>query len=1293
MQMKHLATLLSLLCLLFVHSVVSAQQPKLVIPSGHMHQIKDAFFSNNEQFIITWSENIKIWETATGKLVKNIDYKQAPRDVYLFKNNEVLAVAYDDSIQFWNINEDRLIRTMAGNNFNVYESGNAFIAMHFDDDHPNDAQNARLYDSRTFELKFTFSLPLASAAYKKYIAVDFGKTVIYDSAFREIYRVTDGDIAGISDDYTYLAVLKDTTLRFINTNTGKLLHTLKVGKLDQYDVRFFPDLNRILIKVTPNDDKDHSGYVGQNGNAHFYAVDMQTMAVTHRFPEQKGNLEEWSFRGNVVAASFRDSTIRMWDIKTGKLMATMKDPTGFSSKISLSNSKQLIIASSSTASARIWDVNQQKLKLQLEENVSYIKKNHFSPNGQLALTQRSEDVWIWNITTGKPVINYTAAPGRTTTNCGFSKDNQLAWMFTRQFGKTTYGEGVTFSFSFNDSQYAKLLVYNLSSGMLQRTLSLPENIFRHAVSPDARSILLGLNDSSLLLMDITTGKIKWKTKLSSTASDVDYIDDGKLCIVVNDKHFSIYNTVSGTVENTVTEEKSIASYGYDVTTGIAVIMLENKKLLVHDVKANKIVYEYAGTQQAIRTAFNKEAYPIVIDATHTYAYAGGVVDSLVAGIHLKTGATNKSISLRTYSAQLGFNSNNNLLLRFTGGEVVEWSVKNDEVIQVKKLDVEYIDDFHPSDKYILGHTNTAVRLIDHAKEKSLYGVFFLPRSNYIITDAATRFDGSETARRQLYLSCGTELIELDQVKDQLWVPNLAERIMKAEKINTPAINDLNICGLTPIVANQSTGNQYSFFIQPRNGGLGESRLYVNGIEVKRFLPAQLNKINNGYTLNIPATQLQPYFISGKENTVTVRAFTASNDVSSRGFSIPVKAVAVNQALPTLYAVMVGVSDYKGDELDLKYAAKDAQDLSNAVASSARKLLNTDGKEHVVIYNINTDPQRTAFPEKKAIQKVFDEISTKARPNDILLMFFAGHGVMQGEKKQFYFLTADASANSDISITGISINELNEWMKPEKIKAQKRVLIFDACNSGQAINDLVTIGKKDDQYVAARNDEESNRIKAVEKLNERSGMFILSASASNQYAYELGKFSQGVLTYSLLKTIKEQPDILDDGRYLNVDKWFAATEKMVSEIVAQTGNRQQPQKFGAGGFNVGVVDNEVITKIILPQEKPLFTASNFQNSDEAVAYDDMELSKTVNQQLNTASARGTEGKVLYITGSNSPDAYTLSGRYDVKGNDITVRVNIIRNKQIVHRFEVKGNKEEMVQLAQQIVRMVETWATR
>lgn len=228
-----------------------------------------------------------------------------------------------------------------------------------------------------------------------------------------------------------------------------------------------------------------------------------------------------------------------------------------------------------------------------------------------------------------------------------------------------------------------------------------------------------------------------------------------------------------------------------------------------------------------------------------------------------------------------------------------------------------------------------------------------------------------------------------------------------------------------------------------------------------------------------------------------------------------------------------------------------------------------------------------------------------------------------------------------------------------------------------------MGADDQNYLAARNDDKAQQVKAIDKLNEKSGLFILSASASNQNAYEMGRYSQGLLTYSLLKAIKQQPDILEDGKYLNVSRWFNAAEKTVTDLSKENGSRQEPQIVTNTNFNIGIVDEEVMAKIVLPQEKPLFVASNFQNSDENIADDDLEFSKLINLQLNDLATRGTDSKIMYVTATTAPDAYSLSGRYTIKGDKIILTVNIKQHKIIKSKFEVQGAKDKLNELAAEV----------
>jgi hypothetical protein len=298
----------------------------------------------------------------------------------------------------------------------------------------------------------------------------------------------------------------------------------------------------------------------------------------------------------------------------------------------------------------------------------------------------------------------------------------------------------------------------------------------------------------------------------------------------------------------------------------------------------------------------------------------------------------------------------------------------------------------------------------------------------------------------------------------------------------------------------------------------------------------------------------------------------------------------------------------------------------------------------------------------------------------------------GEKNQFYFLTADASnatVSGALKDVGISTDELTEWIKPQTMKAQKRILIFDACNSGQAIKEIISMGKGGQNFLAARGDEKSKQVKAIEKLNERSGMFILSASASDQKAYEMGKYNQGALTYSLLKAIKEEPDILEDRKYLNISRWFNAAEKSVGEMARETGARQQPQIVSTTNFNIGVVDEEVRNKIVLPFEKPMFTRSDFRNTDLRV--DNLKLRNLIDKELDEISGNISDALIMYSPEYDGVNVYAISGDYIVKGNDVSVSVILTKGgTDIKSKFEIKGLVNQPGLIAKSIVAETINW---
>lgn len=1262
-----------------------AQQPKLVPPVGHTSAIDYVDYSPDGKYVVTASGNTddrvaRVWEVASGKLIHTLQgHSQNINNVQYSKNGKYI---FTDAFLpiLWDARTGELLSvfdTIPGNN-GIMSPDGKYIAVS-----PKFGSNyidtVLVYDAESRKELYRFGGDRAE--YEQLLFSPDGQKIItwiyYDNTLEDTSKLALWDIKTGKKDWE--KKIERTTINNIRfSNNGKYLVMSSDKEVHLFDVAtgtenedFFEfEHGSFTDFLFSHDDRL---LVSSDRNYNIYISDIQQHKLLHTLEGHNHHISGMIITpdGEKIISVSYDSTMIVWDVKTGKKIHQAHAHQGWVNGISISPTGKDFTTVSYDNKANVWSLADYSLQKTLRGTTSNIELVKFSPdNLTVIITDSRGFLKILDIASGKLLHTLTGHSGQISNFLISSNSKRiLSWdydttlrVWDTQTGKELYTrKGEEYNF-YNAAIHPsslyfvtweaighKLSFWDLKTGTKKNSLVLPPGSFiadALTFTADGKFLLLN-KEGNVEVREAGNGKLL-KTLPGSKAniSKITTSNDGKLLAAIADTVAVIWNLATGSRMHII-KGTSRANAKPDATYSFNSVQFspDNKKIITSSDDGAARIFDVVSGRQIMM--LDNKGYSRVIDARYT-----------------NNGKSIVTIEKDYYTRV--------------------WDASSGEPISRVGSATENLGaaDIHQNSNYLAIANGSRLMFFDIKAGNILYSTFFINNDDWLVIDSSDRYDGTEAARKLLYFTCNDEIIELDQVKDQLWVPNLAERIIKGESITSKTLTELNICGLTPQIENRSGATGYHFIITPRRGGLGETVLLVNGIEVRRYAADQLTKKENAYELKVNKDDIKDFLIAGQENNVSVKSFTTGNAISSRGLIINEEKSKLTAAAPNLYAVMVGVSDYKGDELDLKYAAKDATDISNAVSGAAKKLLNTDGKEHVFMYNLTTAKERYQLPGKNSIKKILEEIGKKATANDILLIFFAGHGVMTGddEKKQFYFLTADASTLSSTSAVkdvGISTTELVEWMKPQNIKAQKRILIFDACNSGQAINDIA--GKE----LGVRNDDKAQQIKAIDKLNEKSGLFILSASASNQSAYEMGRYSQGLLTYSLLKAIKQRPDILEDGKYLNVSSWFNAAEKTVSEISKENGARQEPQIVTNTNFNIGMVDEEVMAKIVLPQEKPLFAASNFQNSDEAIADDDLELSKLINLQLSDIAARGTESKIVYVTATNSPDAYSLSGRYTIKGDAITVTVNIKQNKTIKSKFEVSGTKDKLSELAASI----------
>lgn len=440
-------------------------------------------------------------------------------------------------------------------------------------------------------------------------------------------------------------------------------------------------------------------------------------------------------------------------------------------------------------------------------------------------------------------------------------------------------------------------------------------------------------------------------------------------------------------------------------------------------------------------------------------------------------------------------------------------------------------------------------------------------------------------------------------------------------------------------------------------------------------------------INFASWLLSVTVLPGKENRVSVKATTKAGTMSSRGSVIINFEERKNISNPNIYIVSIGVSKYKSDKLKLSYASKDAVDFNSALSSSSKKLLETDNTKHVFNYVFHTETGSKRWPVKQQIQKVMDSISLIAKADDILVIFFGGHGVLiNGEKKNLYLLTADASSFDLSGVekeVAISTNELTSWMR--NIKANKQLLILDACNSGQMIENIK-------EMITSR-DVPADQQRALEDLKDKTGTYILSASASGQSAYETSLYNQGLLTYSLLSGIKFGNGLKDD-KYIDVTKWFNTASEQVKILAKDIGGRQDPQISGNATFQVGLADMEVKEGIHLAMKKKIFKRSNFIK-EGVIPTDNLGIANFVDMELNEVSSKGNNNSFTYISDNTFTEAFFIVGRYSVNGNKISIKVYLMQGskEESIYQFEINGEIDKKEELAISIVAKVNEYLSK
>lgn len=555
---------------------------------------------------------------------------------------------------------------------------------------------------------------------------------------------------------------------------------------------------------------------------------------------------------------------------------------------------------------------------------------------------------------------------------------------------------------------------------------------------------------------------------------------------------------------------------------------------------------------------------------------------------------------------------------------------------------------------------------DFATGKQVCALISFTDGSWAVTDPNGRYDAANPDEAiGLHWVAGDEAIELGQLKQRFYTPNLFARVLKGEKLPDVApIQTIKLFPSLEVAPLPPEATRLNLKLTNRGGGIGRVVVKVNGKELSS--DARGSRIDpRASTAQLSVDLAGAIRAEDGRNSVEVQVYDGNNVVSSRGVHVIWTTAATTVAKPPrLFAIVAGVSEYDNPALNLRYPAQDAESIASALQLGGNGLF---GLAQVSIHRLNTSGRPgTVLPNKDEFRKAFESIAGEAHSQDVLVIYLAGHGVARlGVADRYYFLTRSARSTTlpandpdMLDLATISSEELKNWCK--RIPALKQVIILDTCAAGAFDPQMLKLSQ-------GRN-LSPDQVRAMELLKDSTGSHILMGSAADAVSFEASRYGDGLLTYALLQGM--HGEALDEANRVDVVKLFNFASRRVMELAHGIGGIQQPLVSSGGqSFPIGLLSDLDKRAIVLASPKPQLMRVQCHDDQDG---DSLGLAQRVRALLREASqpmARGSAGPEPALAYDDDvvdeiPSATSPRVSYQVQGGKLEAKVRLYRDNQMI-----------------------------
>lgn len=242
---------------------------------------------------------------------------------------------------------------------------------------------------------------------------------------------------------------------------------------------------------------------------------------------------------------------------------------------------------------------------------------------------------------------------------------------------------------------------------------------------------------------------------------------------------------------------------------------------------------------------------------------------------------------------------------------------------------------------------------------------------------------------------------------------------------------------------------------------------------------------------------------------------------------------------TNYALIIAVGKYIDSRISpLIYAENDAREIYRVLTGPRTGLF----KPENVTVLMNEDAT------EKNIKFKFDDMVQKAeQKEDMVFVFYAGHGFTYPNGTDTYWLTYDTMVGDDEGnrIKSTAFSNLTLATKIIDIQANTIVFFIDACfSSGMVAN--------------------TAEIRGLESyLGTGKDYVIITSSQADQVSLESRRLKHGLFSYYLIKGLSGEADVNKDD-FVDIEEIWPYMKLYISDMAEQMGAEQDPRRSGSSG---------------------------------------------------------------------------------------------------------------------------------